>query len=77
MVVRSMEFLDNFLSSISSEISLHLSRITSAKLLKTVMKRGFVRFLESYKKLSGDLYEAYGESIKIRSPQEVETLLSL
>jgi hypothetical protein len=41
------------------------------------MKRGFVRFLEVYKGLSVDLKEAYGDSIKILTPQEVETLLSL
>ena len=77
MVMRSMCFLDYFLSSISSDISLQLSRITSAKLLKTVMKRGFVRFLEVYKRLSLDLTEEYGDSIELRTPQEVETLLSL
>ena len=77
MVMRSMSLLDAFLSSISSDISLLLSRITSAKLLKTVMKRGFVRFLQVYTKLSLDLQEAYGDSIMVRTPQEVETLLSL
>jgi hypothetical protein len=75
-----MSHLDTFLASMTSDVALTLSRITSSKVIQRVCKRGFKRFLETYRKLYEDIQDpnnGYGNTVKLRSVGEMETLLSL
>ena len=47
-ISEAMVHLDSFLQSIHSDMALSL-RITSSRVVKRIVKRGLVRFLETYK----------------------------
>ena len=76
----AMQHLDTFLASMSSDVTLTLSRIMSAKVVKQISKRGLRRFAETYRKLYDDLMDpahSYHGTLSLRKVSEVETLLSI
>lgn len=80
IVKEAIQHLDSFLSSMTTDIATSLQRVTSAKTVKRVCKRGLVRFLETYKKLYDEIKDpnnGYANAIKLRKVSEMETILSL